>query len=62
MTISAIAKNVELNADQLDKVAGGIIIVSGMPRLVQQFVSPIDRVAINPQPLPPRILFQAFGH
>jgi hypothetical protein len=28
---------------------------------MQQFVSAIDRVALNPQPLPPRLLFQGFG-
>jgi hypothetical protein len=51
-----------LSFDELDHVAGGIIIVGGAPQLWQQFVSPIDKVAINPQPLPPRILSVAFGH
>jgi hypothetical protein len=51
-----------LNLDELDQVAAGIIIVGGAPLLLQQFVSPIDKVALNPQPLPPRVLSLAFGH
>jgi hypothetical protein len=61
MTHSASKQAKVLSTDELDQIAGGIIIVGGMPHLVQQFVSPLDRVAINPQPLPPRILFQGFG-
>jgi hypothetical protein len=51
-----------MTSDELDRVAGGIIIVSGFQRqfeLVQQ-TSALDRVAINPQPLPPRVF--SFGH
>jgi hypothetical protein len=61
MTDLATVKD-EVNTDELDRVAGGIIIVGGLPQLVQQFVSPLDRVALNPQPLPPRVLSLAFGH
>jgi hypothetical protein len=62
MTHSASEQAKILSADELHHVAGGIIIVGGLPQLVQQhFTSPLDRVAINPQPLPPRILFQGFG-
>jgi hypothetical protein len=51
-----------MTSDELDRVAGGIIIVSGFQRqfeLVQQ-TSALDRGAINPQPLPPRVF--SFGH
>jgi hypothetical protein len=51
MTDLAIVKDEALNADELDRVVGGIIIVSG---LQHQITSPLDRVALNPQPLPPR--------
>jgi hypothetical protein len=51
-----------LNSDELDRVVGGIIIVGGVPQLVRQSTSVLDRVSINPQPLPPRILSVAFGH
>jgi hypothetical protein len=47
----ATVKDEALNNDELDRVAGGIIIVSG---LQNRFTSPLDRVALNPQPLPPR--------
>jgi hypothetical protein len=40
-----------MSSDELDRVVGGIIIIGGSLR--QQFVSPLERVAINPQPLPP---------
>jgi hypothetical protein len=46
-----------LTSDELDLVTGGIIIVSG---LQNRFTSALDRVALNPQPLPPRIF--AFGY
>jgi hypothetical protein len=48
-------KDEALNADELDRVVGGIIIVSG---LQNRFTSPLDRVALNPQPLPPRYFGQ----
>jgi hypothetical protein len=60
MTNPASVKDVELSIDELDRVAGGIIIVGGMPQLFHQ-TSALDRVAINPQPLPPRILSVGFG-
>ncbi len=44
-----------LTSDELDRVAGGIIIVSGFQRqfeLVHQS-SVLERISINPQPLPP---------
>ena len=50
-----------LDVDELDHVAGGIIIIGGVPQLVRQFVPLIDKVTLNPQPLPPRILSLAFG-
>jgi hypothetical protein len=50
-------KDKTLSFDELDRVAGGIIIVGGLPQLSQRFTSPLDRVAINPQPLPSPILF-----
>jgi hypothetical protein len=57
MTDLATVKDEALNADELDRVVGGIIIVSG---LQHQFTSVLDRVALNPQPLPPR--YFSFGH
>lgn len=45
-----------LTSDELDRVAGGIIIVGG---LLRQFTSRLDWVALNPQPLPPKIF--SFG-
>jgi hypothetical protein len=56
MTDLASDKNAALNTDELDRVVGGIIIVSG---LQNRFTSPLDRVALNPQPLPPRVF--SFG-
>ena len=44
---------VELNDDELDEVAGGIIIVSTKPQ--STVYSRFSKVAINPQPLPPKI-------
>ena len=54
-------KNRELSVAELDDVAGGIIIVGGAPQLAQRFVSTFDRVALNPQPLPPRIVSLGFA-
>jgi hypothetical protein len=62
MTNPAAFKGEALTSDELDRVAGGIIIVGGFQRqyeLVQQ-TSALDRVALNPQPLPPRVF--SFGH
>ncbi|GAC1421961.1 MAG: hypothetical protein NVSMB6_23570 [Burkholderiaceae bacterium] len=50
-------KDEVLTSDELDRVAGGIIIVSG---LQHQFTSALERVALNPQPLPPRVF--SFRH
>jgi hypothetical protein len=60
MINSAPFKGEALTHDELDGVAGGIIIVGGLPRF-QLFhqSSVLDRVALNPQPLPPKIL--SFG-
>jgi hypothetical protein len=59
MTYSANTKTNALTDDELDRVAGGIIIVGGFLNHYQLFQpsSVIDRVALNPQPLPPRISF-----
>jgi hypothetical protein len=57
MTNPAAFKGEALTSDELDRVAGGIIIVGGSQR---QFTSALERVALNPQPLPPRIF--SFGH
>ena len=51
MTNFAPVKNEALTSDELDRVAGGIIIVSG---LQHRFTSALQRVALNPQPLPPK--------
>ena len=61
MTHSAAFKSEALTFDELDRVAGGIIIVGGMQRNYQLFQqsSVLDLVALNPQPLPTRIL--SFG-
>jgi hypothetical protein len=59
MTDFAPVKNEALTSDDLDRVAGGIIIVGG---LQHRFTSVLERVALNPQPLPPKILFGLFGH
>jgi hypothetical protein len=59
MTDFTPAKNEALTCDELDRVAGGIIIVGGLQRL---FTSALERVALNPQPLPPKIFFGRFGH
>jgi hypothetical protein len=59
MTDLALAtiKDEAMTSDELDHVSGGIIIVSG---LQHQFTSALERVALNPQPLPPRDF--TFGH
>jgi hypothetical protein len=63
MTDSTSIKEVALTTEELEHVVGGIIIVGGLPILVNRFVSPLDKVSINPQPLPPRYLsLGIFGH
>ena len=57
MTDFTPAKAEALTADELDRVAGGIIIVGGHQRL---FTSALERISLNPQPLPPKIF--SFGH
>ena len=54
MTDPASIKDKALTSDELDRVAGGII--------QRQFslTSALDRVALNPQPLPPMVF--SFGH
>jgi hypothetical protein len=50
-----------MTSEELDRVSGGIIIVGGSVRafaLAHQS-SALDRVALNPQPLPPKVFF---GH
>jgi hypothetical protein len=59
MTTFAPAKDDALTSNELDRVAGGIIIVGGLQRL---FTSALERVALNPQPLPPKEIFGRFGH
>ena len=58
MTDQTSIKDTALTSDELDRVAGGIIIVGGLQR---QFTSVLDRVALNPQPLPPKIFSFSFG-
>jgi hypothetical protein len=47
----------ELAANELDHVSGGIIIVSGLLHRYEQghASSVLDRVSLNPQPLPPKV-------
>ena len=54
MTDFASIKDQALTSDELDRVAGGIIIVGGHQQKFS-FTSVLDRVALNPQPLPPKI-------
>ena len=54
MTDFASIKDQALTSDELGRVAGGIIIVSGHQRQFS-FTSLLDRVALNPQPLPPKV-------
>ena len=56
MTNLAAVKREALTSDELDRVVGGIIIVSGAQH---KFTSGLEKVALNPQPLPPRFL--SFG-
>ena len=49
MTDSTPVKAEELTSDELDRAVGGII-----PQLYRQ-TSAFERVALNPQPLPPRL-------
>jgi hypothetical protein len=62
MTDTAAFTGEALTNDELDRVAGGIIIVSGFQRHSQLLrrSSVLDLVALNPQPLPPRT--PSFGH
>jgi len=62
MTDSTSIKDVVLSTEDLEHVVGGIIIVGGLPMLANRFVSPLDKVSLNPQPLPPRYLSLGFGH
>jgi hypothetical protein len=57
MTMTDSVKGEAMTSDELDSVVGGIIIVSG---LQHEFTSAFERVALNPQPLPPRTF--SFGH
>ena len=59
MTDFASMKDQALTSDELDRVTGGIIIVGGHQRQFS-FTSVLDRVALNPQPLPPKVF--SFGH
>ena len=59
MTDQTSIKDTALTTDELDRVAGGIIIVGGLQR---QFTSVLERVALNPQPLPPKVFSFSFGH
>jgi len=61
MTDFASIKDKALTSDELDRVAGGIIIVGGFQRQFS-LTSVLDRVALNPQPLPPKVFSFAFGH
>lgn len=61
MTDFASIKDKALTSDELDRVAGGIIIVGGLQHRFS-FTSVLDRIALNPQPLPPKALSFAFGH
>ena len=62
MTDSTSIKDVVLSTEDLEHVVGGIIIVGGLPMLVNRSVSLLDKVSLNPQPLPPRYLSLGFGH
>ena len=59
MTDQVSIKDKALTSDELDRVAGGIIIVGG---LQHRFTSVLERVALNPQPLPPKVFSFSFGH
>jgi hypothetical protein len=61
MTDFTAFKGEAMTSDELDRVAGGIIIVGGLQRHFEfvQHTSMLDRVALNPQPLPPKVF--SFG-
>jgi hypothetical protein len=61
MTDFASNKDQALTSDELDRVAGGIIIVGGFQRQFS-LTAVLDRVALNPQPLPPMVRSFTFGH
>ena len=49
----------ELSDEELEETTGGIIIVSGRyVTLGSLITSPLSRVALNPQPLPPKVLYR----
>jgi hypothetical protein len=50
----------ELSDKELDETSGGIIVIGGKPS--SGFQSKINLVALNPQPLPPRILGNQGSH
>jgi hypothetical protein len=58
MTDFASNKDQALTSNELDRVAGGIIIVGGFQRQFS-LTAVLDRVALNPQPLPPEVF--SFG-
>ncbi|WP_152033426.1 hypothetical protein [Bradyrhizobium sp. DOA9] len=62
MTNTADFKVTELDSDELDRVVGGIIVVGGLQHrfAVSHQASALDRVALNPQPLPPKVFL--LGH
>jgi hypothetical protein len=56
-----LARSTELSCNELDGVCGGIIIVSGLQHFELSYrTSVLDKVALNPQPLPPKSL--SFTH
>ena len=61
MTDFASNKDQALTSDELDRVAGGIIIVGGFQRQFSP-TAVLDWVVLNPQPLPPKVRSFAFGH
>ena len=60
----SVLEDKELDLNKLDDVVGGIIVVGGYLNRFQlsHTSSALDRVALNPQPLPPRILSLGLGH
>jgi hypothetical protein len=62
MTTLATGNDRALTTDELDGVVGGAFTLHQFS-LVNQFVSALDKVALNPQPLPPMPagLFRSFG-
>jgi hypothetical protein len=61
MTDFASIKDQALTSDELDRVAGGIIIVSGLQHRFS-FASVLEWRVLNPQTLPPKDRSFAFGH